>query len=185
MSRRLNLPPSTTLAEAEAVMRPLVWEAEGVICPLCRQHAQVYKWSLYSTAAHALILLLKLGGRDKPIHTKEIKKLGHTGQGDISRLRIWGLAEEERVRRPDDGRAGFWWITGKGEDFAHNRTTLPKHAWVYDTRVMRYEGDPVTIKDALGTKFDYRKLMDGTWGDETDQTDHDDDAGGGDEDDEE
>src|SRR5262252_6834423 len=79
MSRRLNLPPSTTLAEAEAVMRPLVWEAEGVICPLCRQHAQVYKWSLYSTAAHALILLLKLGGRDKPIHTKEIKKLGHTG----------------------------------------------------------------------------------------------------------
>jgi len=175
-----------TLGEAEKILGRLVWEPGGAICPLCRQHAQVYKWSLYSTAAHALILFLRLGARKTPIHTSRIKDLGHRGQGDINRLRLWGFAVEERVRRPDDGRAGFWWITSKGEDFAQMRMTVPKHVWVYATRVLRHEGDPITIEDALGTKFNYRELMDGNWGDghEPDAGDND-DAGVDDEDDEE
>lgn len=154
-------PDSMTLGEARPLLRKLVYEPYGHTCPLCSQHAQVYRWSLYSTAAHALILLLKLGAATKPVHTRQLKEKGHRGQGDISRLRLWGLVEEERVRREDGGRAGFWHITPTGERFARLQASIPKYVHVYDTRALSYSGEPVSIEDCLGTKFNYRDLMEG------------------------
>src|SRR5262245_920561 len=124
-------PDSMTIGEARPKLHELVYLPNGPTCPICTQHAQVYRWSHYSTAAHALILFLKLGAASHPVHTRQLKDHGHRGQGDISRLRFWGLAEEERMRREDGGRAGFWHITRKGEAFARNEITIPKDIHAY------------------------------------------------------
>lgn len=59
-----QFPDSMPLGEARDILRGLV--EDGHTCPLCTQHAQVYRWSLYSTAAHALILFYREGGTTEP-----------------------------------------------------------------------------------------------------------------------
>ena len=134
---------------------------KGAECPVCTQHVQVYRWSLYSTAGHALILFYRLGGTTEFVHSSSLKALGHKGQGDASRLRNWGLLEEEKVRRPDGGRSGYWRVTALGEQFVKGVARVPKYAYVYNNRVLKLDGPNVSIKDVLGKKFDYAELMAG------------------------
>jgi hypothetical protein len=45
--------------------------------------------------------------------------------------------------------------------FVLGESTVPKYAYVYDGRLLKLDGgEYVTIRDALGTKFHYRDLMD-------------------------
>jgi hypothetical protein len=148
------------LGEARDVLRMMV--KEGTRCPLCTQHAQVYPWKLYSTAAYALILFYKLGAADRFVHSRELKdRYAHKGQGDASRLNHWKLVVQESERRPDGGRSGWWMLTEHGVRFALGQDTIPTHAHVYDGRCLKLEGEPVTIEQALGKKFNYRELMAG------------------------
>lgn len=73
----------------------------------------------------------------------------------------WGLIEEEPIVRPDGGRAGWWRITPFGQQFVLGNSTVPKYARLYDGRCLGLEGVPVTIRDCLGTKFNYADLMAG------------------------
>lgn len=157
-----EFPDTMTLGVAREKLRRFVHEPHGHICPLCTQHAQVYRWTFYSTAAAALLLFVRLGATERPVHSRELKAQGHQGQGDVSRLRLWGLAEEEKVRRPDGGRAGYWQITEKGEAFARGSVMIPRHCFVYDGRALGFSEERVSIHESLGTKFDYRELMEGT-----------------------
>lgn len=151
---------STPLVDAQDWLRQRV--DKGDRCPCCTQFSKVYRWSLYSTAAQALILFYKIGGTTEYVHVNQLKDLGYKGQGDASRLRFWGLVEEEPATRPDGGRAGYWRVTQLGEQFIMNLTSIPKYVRVYDGRVLNFVPAPlITIKDALGTKFDYDHLMQG------------------------
>ncbi len=38
---------------------------------------------------------------------------------------------------------------------------VPRHALIYDGRLLRLEGELVGIRDCLGDKFDYDELMSG------------------------
>ncbi len=82
---------------------------------------------------------------------------------DESLLRYWGLTEEERgLRRDDGGRAGFWRVTSLGSEFARGLTRVPKYALVYDSRCLGLDGaEFVDIREALGDRFDYDELMAG------------------------
>lgn len=146
-----------TLGQARAALRELV--DEGHICPCCRQLAKVYRWSLYSTAAHALLLFYRLGAATEYVHSSRLKEHGHKGQGDASRLRLWGLVERDERRREDGGRSGYWRLTDKGLAFAKAETAIPKYVYVYDGRLLKSGGDPVTIRDVLGKNFDYDEIM--------------------------
>jgi hypothetical protein len=42
-----------------------------------------------------------------------------------------------------------------------NRSLVPTYAQIYDGRCLGYDGEPVSIVDALGKKFDYHELMEG------------------------
>jgi len=145
-----------TLAEASR------WVADrledGVECPACNQHAQVYRWSLYRTAVRALVLFYKLGGTTDFVHVSQLKAAGHQGQGDVSRLRHWGLVEEEKTRRPDGGRPGYWRVTQLGADWLEGRVTVPKYVNVYNGKVTDTYGEPVRVQDSLGNDFDLRAL---------------------------
>jgi hypothetical protein len=83
--------------------------------------------------------------------------------GDHAKLRYWGLIEEEPVRRDDGGRAGWWQITDRGEQFVRGTLKVPKYALIFDGRLLRLDetGGYVTITDALGKKFDWTELMTG------------------------
>lgn len=155
----LALPPirsSLTLAEAREI---LAWNLEeGLDCLCCAQRAQVYRWSLYSTAARLLFRLYRVGGTTKFVESKAVKGVG---QGDASRLRMWGLVEQESDRRPDGGKSGWWRVTELGERFIYKQATIPRHTWVYDGAVVWQEGDPRTIEDALGKHFNWRDMMEG------------------------
>lgn len=146
---------SMTLGEARALLLSLI--DEGVLCPCCGQNAEVYKRKIHTTLAKALITLYRHSAPGQFVHTASLPGDTH----EISQLSWWGLIEEELIRRPDGGRAGWWRIVPPGVNWVMARTTVPKYARVYDGTCLSLTGEPVTIRDALGTKFNYRELMEG------------------------
>lgn len=147
------------LSEVRAVLRTLV--EEGHRCPCCTQLAKVYRRRINSSQARNLILTYRANGREFGYLQKVRRSANVNGRDnrEESKLRYWGLIEEASTRRPDGGRAGWWRVTEKGEQWIHGRITVPKYARIYDTRCLQLLGDPVTIKDALGKRFDYNELM--------------------------
>lgn len=144
-----------TLGVARAWLRAQV-DNGGASCPCCTQFAKVYKRKINAGMARSLISLHRLSASSEWIHVPTALSARSREEG---KLRYWGLLEEEKERREDGGRAGYWRVTDKGHQFALNRITVPKYAKVYDDRFRGLEGDPRSIIDALGDKFDYNELM--------------------------
>jgi hypothetical protein len=87
------------------------------------------------------------------------------------KLAMWGLIEEERVLRADGGRAGYWRLTPDGVAWARGEIKVPYYIVLLNgvmdedsptslskTGILKPD---ITIFDALGTEFNYRKLLDG------------------------
>jgi len=146
-----------TLAEARDQLRDLV--DEGATCPCCRQYARVYRRKIHATMARTLCRVYRAAPSGEWVH---LPSLAGYQVNDFPKLRYWGLVEEEiELRRDDGGRAGYWRITPQGWQWVLIWTTVPKYARIYDGRCLGLEGDPVTVLDALGDRFDYRELMEG------------------------
>lgn len=145
-----------TLGEARAILRELV--DDGHPCPCCSQFAKVYRRKIHAGIARGLIAAYRHAGREW-FHGPTVIQAGDSGE--VSRLRYWGLVEEATERRDDGGRAGWWRVTDRGEAWVRGRATVPKYARIYDGRCLGLTGDPVTIRDALGSRFDYDELMAG------------------------
>lgn len=157
MSTRPN--DNTPLGTARRWLRDRVDEGER--CPCCTQLAKVYRRALNAGMARALIAMYRAGGTDWIHKPTVLKGLGSAAR-DESILRYWGLLEEEKDRRPDGGRSGWWRVTDAGEEFVLGATTVPKHARIYDGRCLGLDPESyISIKDALGNKFDYDALMRG------------------------
>lgn len=144
-----------TLAEAKALLRERVFFGDGLLCPCCSQRAKVYRRRVHATLAVAAIAIYRAGGTRLFVHNASLPGDTH----ESSQLSWWGLIEEERVRRPDGGRAGWWRTTSLGADFVGGQATIPKYVLIYDACVRGFEGAQVTIHDCLGEKFNYRELM--------------------------
>lgn len=134
---------------------------EGVQCPACDQHAKVYRRKISSSIAEVLIAIHHVAQRtgEEFVHVPSLRvKNGR----EVSKLTWWGFVEEAAAIRDDGGRAGFWRVTPEGEKWLKNLTTAPKYAVTYNGRLLEMtEDERVTILDALGSKFNYRELMDG------------------------
>jgi hypothetical protein len=153
---------SMTLGEARDRLRELVMkEKEGVPCPCCRQLAKIYRRTIYSTIARALIVMYREGGTTEFVHIPSM--FARKAAADVPKLRYWKLLEEDPVKREDGGRGGWWRVTPTGEQFIRTRLTLPKVCRVYDNKVLSRKGPDVSIVDCLGKRFNYRELM---YGDE-------------------
>lgn len=142
-----------TLAEAKDWLRAQL--PKGAACPCCGQHAQVYRRSMYDTLTRALIRCYAQGGTGTFVHSNKIGKLRG---GEMGKLAYFDLVEEERARRPDGGRTGYWRVTDRGEAWLLGRTTIYKTAWVYDGRVQYFDGPQVSVADTLKHVFDLREL---------------------------
>jgi len=131
-----------------------LWEriGQGAQCPCCTQFAKVYRRILHNGMARALIHMYLFRDENDTFRTTS-----HiiTKNGDTAKLRYWGLIT-------DDGgvwKRGRWRVTRLGEDFVRGRTTVHSHVRIYDGKLLGVYGDRLTIKQALGTKFDYDELM--------------------------
>lgn len=153
----LTLPMPHHLTSIDALKDWLRERADdGINCPICEQKVKVYRRKINSGMARSLILMYRAGGLDF-IHVPTAIGARSREEG---KLAYWALVEEERMRRPDGGRAGYWRVTELGELFIRGKVSMPKYARVYNGRVLSLlPAEQVTIKDALGTKFDYHELM--------------------------
>ena len=124
---------------------------DGARCPCCEQFAKVYKRKLNSGVAWTLIHVYRAAGTDWVDVLRAIPGAKHNG--DMGSLRYWGLVEA------GPGRNGIWRVTDRGARFARGEISVPSHALVYDGTLIRVEGDPLWIRDALGDRFDYDTLM--------------------------
>ena len=142
---------------------------DGVVCPTCNPFAKRYRRKFTSSMARALIWLSRQHGRlgmmdgiagehswiDVP--KRAPRWLVQTNQ--LPTVRWWGMIE----RRPttDDGKkhSGLWRVTPQGVRFVMALGTVPSTVVTYNGEPVGFEGDEITIREALGTKFDYAELM--------------------------
>jgi hypothetical protein len=141
---------------------------EGVTCPCCGQFAKVYRRTIHSAMARSAIDLYQrqawLGsgfpadigsGNEGWTH---LTRAGNPG-GDEAKLRYWGLLEQ-RDAEPEHGRtAGEWRLTKRGVHFVRDALVVPKYALIYNGDCLAHEGPLIGIRQALGSKFDYKELM--------------------------
>lgn len=144
-----------TIADARAALRGLV--EEGHDCPVCTQHARVYRRPLTSVAARA-IEALWLAHQGQPGHLPTVarERLADvaTQGGYLTLGQHWGLiAEASPEVRQDGGRAGYWRVTGLGEAWLHGRARVQSHARLYNGRCLGLTGRPVTFEDVRGEPF--------------------------------
>ena len=151
--------PPVTLAEARQRLGDAL--EEGTRCPCCDQHAQVYRRSIHSGMARALVAMYRAHGTAWQDKTATLRGLGSASR-DESLLRYWLLLEEATEPRPDGGRAGWWRVTSIGEAFVTRGLRVQKYARVYDGRCLGLDGEPVSIVQCLGKRFNLAALLAGT-----------------------
>lgn len=135
----------------------------GVTCPVCSQYAKVYRRKVTGSMARSLIGLARHSQSDEWFHLQQrLNDLRATKTSrDEAMLGYWRLIEEEVALRPDGGRSGWWRVTPLGRSFVAGQQCIFKYAYVYDSRLLHYDGPQVCIQEALGVKFNYAELMAG------------------------
>lgn len=156
-----------TLAQAQNELRDKI--EKGSICPCCQQFAKVYKRTITSSMAYALILLAKETGMNRTdedypyIHAedffKALKDIPASVRGDFPKLRFWNLIEpfymdEELV-------PGMYKMTKRGFSFVNGTVVVNPIARIYNNKLLSYgkEDKSITIQEALKNKFNYEELM--------------------------
>lgn len=130
--------------------------AKGVRCPLCNQHAKMYRRKINTGMAKSLIRMYRINQKSW-VH---VSALGAASREE-GKLAYWGLVEEQKGPGSHGGRAGYWRVTDDGEQFLLGRMTVSMYALVYNSQCFGFDGPRVGIQGALGTRFDYHELMNG------------------------
>ncbi len=133
----------------------------GTDCPCCGQIVKLYKRKFNTIMARGLISLYHLcRGNQNYHHVSDIMtKISPTGSSDFSKLRYYGLIEEESNDDTAKKTSGNWKITSLGIKFVHQRIIVPEYLHIYNTKVRKFDGNTIGIRDALGMKFNYTELM--------------------------
>ena len=157
----------TTTDEVLAYINQQLLTGKAFPCPCCTGKIKRYQRPMDAKAVRWLIFYVryfKANPKTRWLHQSEaVAKYGQVG-GDWARLRHWGLIEE----RPHDattlkqgGRTTGWWRpTKRGMEFVAGTLWLPSHLQLC---LGEFEGlidkKTVSIREVLGQKFDYQKLM--------------------------
>jgi hypothetical protein len=149
---------------------------DGGDCPCCTRHARRQHRALGCGPARWLIELVYLSGEGQAVHTGEILKAlkgnNVSGSDATSVLPLYGLIEAapdpEAASNPPPptsrghakGRtSGFWRPTKLGRAFALDKVKVPERIVTCLGVPEAFEGEAVSIKEALGKKFNYDTIM--------------------------
>ena len=81
--------------------------------------------------------------------------------GEFAKAAHWGLIEQKKNDDPAKRCSGLWRATARGKNFAHGLELIPTHVYLFDNKVVGFEGEETTIQRALGNRFNYEELMRG------------------------
>jgi hypothetical protein len=136
---------------------------EGVGCQCCGQLVKLYSRKVSGRSAASLIKLYQLWRKDAKYY--HVEKLGCTGSGgDFARLERYGLISCLQNDDTSKRTSGLWIPTQKGIDFVEGRIKIKSHILMFNQKTFGFEGAEISIKSALGNKFNYAVLM--GWEDE-------------------
>ena len=162
-----ELPANCSLNQAREWLRARV--TEGAPCPCCTQFAKVYRRKINSSMACVLIMISRFFKNNQepwlhvPSHIESqplSPKMRAAVRGDWAKLIYWNCLEAKPGEREDgSSRIGFWRTTKTGEDFVSGLISLPRYARIYDNRCLNLEGEPISVSEALGSRFNYSELM--------------------------
>ena len=150
-----------SLEAAKAELRQKFNDGEATDCPCCKQLVKKYKRKLSSSMAYGLIVLFKAPpgwiNIEDYFHAQNIP---HSIRGDVRKLRHWGLIEKKSGTREDGStRTGEYRITEKGAEFVRGEIRVRSHYKEFNKNFLGFEGEQITIRQALGNKFKYNELM--------------------------
>lgn len=135
-------------------------ESDGGYCPCCDRWGKIYRRSITSAMARALLWLLQQPGRgDGWVHVPSCAPSWLLRSNQLATLHLWGLVMSADPTSTKLAASGVWRPTDKGWRFAHNMMTVPKYAYVYNNKVEEFEGPEIGIVECLGDKFDYHTLL--------------------------
>lgn len=164
------LPSTATIEEARNRIDVLV-AAGGGQCPCCDQPIKSYRRKMSYTIAAWLIGLYRAAPVGTPVDLNavhvELERMGAKTairSGDYGKARYWGLIKSVRdpsAKGKKSGRSGRWVLTSLGEQFVTGVAYVPSYAIVKNKLLQGLEGDPISIKTALDTHFNYEELMSG------------------------
>lgn len=133
---------------------------KGYTCECCGQFVKVYTRSFNSNMSLALLCLYQHKEKGFVHLEKLLSDNGYQRCGDASYLRHYGLIEPFIGERKDKSkRNGHYKITGRGMLFCENKLTVKKNFLIFNNKIKGFEGDEITIHQALGNKFNYAELM--------------------------
>lgn len=134
---------------------------KGYKCPCCEQFVKVYCRKINSSMARVLMLIYNSGKRDFFHVENWLKEIGKPElRADFHKLRFWSLLEKKIEDREDgSNRNGYYKLTGRGIMFAENKVTAAKNVYIFNNKVLGFNGESVNIIQALGDKFSYDELM--------------------------
>ncbi len=146
-----------TLEESIEYVSEVLGSSASEECPCCGQIVKLYPRKLHDRMAAFLCALVRIWKAEKDnawIHIRRINT-GEKASTDASYLVHWGLVERE---------SGMYRPTKKGVRFAMGKIRVPSHAMVYNRKYcLGFSGTRISIKDALGEKFDLDELLYGKW----------------------
>lgn len=109
--------------------------------------------------AVALCLMFRAGGRFVKVEDL-IASAGVKRCGDFSYLRHYGLIEKLIEKRKDGSpRNGYYAITDKGVMFCLGKIKVQEFFLISNNKLLGFDGDYISIKTALGVRFDCNELM--------------------------
>jgi len=153
-----------TVAEARKILREKAREPDGCICCVCKQNVKVYRRKFNRTMAKFLVEMYKVDEEGIGwLHVASSDRILQItrGAGDFAKSRYWDLIEQrfDLVGGKKVG-SGDWRITQKGREFVEGKITIEKYAFVYNKHCLGFsEGEPLSIRQALGEKYDYEEMM--------------------------
>ncbi len=135
---------------------------KGYRCSCCGQLVKQYKRSLNSSMALVLIQLYRSGIRDF-VHVENylnsIQSPAHR-RADYHKLRFWGFLEKKIGDRVDGSpKNGYYKITGRGCMYVEGKLKAKEFIYLYNDQFKGFDGEEITIQQALGNKFSFEVLM--------------------------
>ena len=152
----MKLPEFETLEEARQYLKDN-W-LTGVPCPCCKQFVKLYPIKMPSQAVSDLIRLYNLSDGMYGV-SHHVTKFSNQTSRAFAKLAHWGLIEADINQNTKKRTSGMWSLTAKGREFVAGERLIQEKAYIFNMKCYGYSQKMISIRIALGNKFNYEELM--------------------------
>lgn len=156
MKKKNKIPYSEIHPDIKAVCE------NGTYCTHCGRWAQKYRKVLGEPVAKFLIkLYVAQQHHDRYYTTRELYPGDNKASTEGVIARFWGLIDVADTHNSGNAPVGSYHLTDLGRRFVMGVEHVKSHAYTYNSEFLGLDGHLISIRDALGKKFNYDDLMAG------------------------